>query len=34
VVAFSVIGVLISLIVLAIGQLVFKRLEGHFAQNL
>ena len=32
--AFSLIGLLISLIVLAIGQLVFKRLEGHFAQNL
>lgn len=32
--AFSLIGLLISLIILAIGQLVFKRLEGHFAQNL
>jgi ABC-2 type transport system permease protein len=31
---YSVIGLLISLVILAIGQLVFKRLEGHFAQNL
>lgn len=31
---YSVIGLLVSLVILAIGQLVFKRLEGHFAQNL
>ena len=30
----SIIGLLISLVVLLVGQLVFKRLEGRFAQNL
>lgn len=30
----SIIGLVISLIVLLVGQLIFKRLEGRFAQNL